>query len=40
MQELLKQLEGTPRSYHCPHGRPVMVEIESREIEKWFKRVL
>lgn len=40
MKALLKQLEGTPRSYHCPHGRPVMVEISSREIEKWFKRVL
>ncbi len=40
MRALIKQLEGTPRSYHCPHGRPVMVEISSREIEKWFKRVL
>ncbi|MCE9624431.1 MAG: DNA mismatch repair endonuclease MutL [Deltaproteobacteria bacterium] len=40
MRALLGELEGTPRSYHCPHGRPVMVEIESREIEKWFKRVL
>ncbi len=40
MVDLLKQLEGTPRSYHCPHGRPVMVEIEAREIERWFKRVL
>lgn len=40
MESLLSQLEGTPRSYHCPHGRPVMVEIEGREIEKWFKRVL
>jgi len=40
MTDLLKQLEGTPRSYHCPHGRPVMVEIEGREIERWFKRVL
>ncbi len=40
MRALLRDLEGTPRSYHCPHGRPVMVEIESREIEKWFKRLL
>lgn len=40
MVDLLRQLEGTPRSYHCPHGRPVMVEIENREIEKWFKRIL
>src|SRR5262249_28194779 len=40
MRALLQELEGTPRSYHCPHGRPVMVEIVSYEIEKWFKRVL
>lgn len=40
MRALLRDLEGTPRGYHCPHGRPVMVEIEGREIEKWFKRVL
>ncbi len=40
MRELLVHLEGTPRSYHCPHGRPVMVEIADREIEKWFKRIL
>lgn len=40
MGALLQDLEGTPRSYHCPHGRPVMVEISKSEIEKWFKRVL
>jgi DNA mismatch repair protein MutL len=40
MEALLLQLADTPRSYHCPHGRPVMVEIHAREIEKWFKRVL
>jgi DNA mismatch repair protein MutL len=40
MVSLLQDLEGTPRSYHCPHGRPVMIEIGSREIEKWFKRVV
>jgi DNA mismatch repair protein MutL len=40
MRSLLQQLEGTPRSYHCPHGRPVMVEIASEEIEKWFKRIV
>lgn len=40
MQALLQDLEGTPRSYHCPHGRPVMIELQSREIERLFKRVI
>ena len=40
MSEMLRQLEGTPRSYHCPHGRPVMVEWNQSEIERWFKRLL
>ena len=40
MEQLLKDLSGTPHSYHCPHGRPVMVEISQYEIERWFKRVL
>ncbi|MCB1214796.1 MAG: DNA mismatch repair endonuclease MutL, partial [Deltaproteobacteria bacterium] len=40
MQDLLRQLEGTPHGYHCPHGRPVMVDIPFRELEKSFKRVL
>jgi len=40
MEQLLKDLNGTPHSYHCPHGRPVMVEISQYEIERWFKRVL
>ena len=30
--------EGIPLT--CPHGRPVMIRLTKREIEKLFKRVL
>ncbi|MBL7685372.1 MAG: DNA mismatch repair endonuclease MutL [Deltaproteobacteria bacterium] len=40
MKELILQLDEEAKTYHCPHGRPVMVQVDFREIEKWFKRVL
>jgi len=30
--------EGTPRT--CPHGRPVMIRVSKRELEKLFKRIV
>jgi len=38
MEELLKEMDRTDFSAHCPHGRPVSHSITLRELEKLFKR--
>ena len=38
MEELLKAMDATVFSAHCPHGRPVSHEITLRELEKFFNR--
>lgn len=38
--ELLKELMSLENPYNCPHGRPVLVKITKRELEKKFKRIL
>lgn len=38
VMELCRDLDRIPNSASCPHGRPVYIEINLRELEKLFKR--
>ena len=39
MQYLLDELRKTAHSSVCPHGRPVVLRLTRREIEKSFERI-
>ena len=39
MQYLLDELRRTSHSSVCPHGRPVVLRLTRREIEKSFDRI-
>lgn len=39
MEALLKEMDRTDFSAHCPHGRPVSHEITLKELEKIFSRI-
>lgn len=39
MRELIKQLEQTRQPRSCPHGRPTMIHLSSRQLEKEFGRI-
>lgn len=36
---LIDDLKETNNPYNCPHGRPVLVQMKNRDIEKMFKRI-
>lgn len=38
MRELLQQLEHVALPNNCPHGRPTMIHLSSRQLEKEFHR--
>lgn len=37
---LLQELSVLKDPYHCPHGRPILIRLSEREIEKEFKRIV
>ena len=38
-RQLLKDLEKCDNPYNCPHGRPVLVHFDNKDMEKMFKRI-
>jgi DNA mismatch repair protein MutL len=38
MNALLREMEATPHTGQCIHGRPTYVELKKRDIERLFGR--
>jgi len=39
IRSLIRQLEQTENPYNCPHGRPTLIHLSIRQLEKEFGRV-
>ena len=43
LEEINELISGVLNENHvlvCPHGRPIVIKISEKEIEKWFKRIV
>ena len=40
LEKLLKEVLALKNINTCPHGRPIIITMEKKEIEKEFKRIL
>ncbi|MDE5757923.1 MAG: hypothetical protein K2H85_04850, partial [Allobaculum sp.] len=38
MQQILKDLAHCDQPYHCPHGRPTLISMSTKALEKEFER--
>ena len=39
-EKLIDELLTLENPYHCPHGRPTIIAMTQRELEKKFKRIV
>ena len=40
VDELIAELLTLDNPYHCPHGRPTIIAMTRKELEKKFKRIV
>lgn len=40
MKQLLNDLISLKNPFHCPHGRPLIINLQQTDLEKLFKRIV